>query len=194
MMHRRWIALLILFFTPAIALAHPGHDHAGLGAGFLHPLSGLDHLLVLLGIGFWAARSRTMRGALLTGAAVLAALASGFAIGLAQGPLPVIEFGIVASVLLTGLLVGAGTRLPTLFTAAVAAGFAILHGFAHGAGMAAGLSSGAFLGGFLLASTLLLATGALAAGLARNATLERPVQQATGGTLVAASVYLLIAA
>jgi len=193
MMHRRWIALLILFCTPAIALAHPGHDHAGLGAGFLHPLSGLDHLLVLLGIGFWAARSRTMRGALLAGAAVLPALASGFAIGLAQGPLPVIEFGIVASVLLTGLLVGAGTRLPTLFTAAVAAGFAILHGFAHGAGMAAGLSSGAFLGGFLLASSLLLATGALAAGLTRNETLERPARHATGGALVVASVYLLIA-
>lgn len=192
MMHRRWIALLILFFAPAIALAHPGHGPIGPSAGFLHPFSGLDHLLVLLGIGFWAARSGTVRGALLAGAAVLAALAGGFAIGLAQGPLPVIELGILASVLLTGLLIGSGARLPTVFTAAIAAGFAILHGHAHGAEMAAGLSASAFAGGFMLASALLLAAGALAATLARNTALERPVRQASGGALIVASVYLLV--
>lgn len=193
MMHRRWIALLILFCTPAIALAHPGHDHAGVGAGFLHPLSGLDHLLVLLGIGFWAARAGSVRGALLAGAAVLAALAGGFALGLAQGSFPVIELGILASLLLTGLLVFFGARLGVALTATIAAGFALLHGFAHGAEMAAGLSAGAFLGGFLLASTLLLAAGAMTATLIRDATLERPTRQATGGVLVVASVYLLIA-
>ncbi len=191
-MYGRWIALLILFFTPSIALAHPGHDHAGLGAGFLHPLSGLDHLLVLLGIGFWAARSGLARGSLAAGAAVLAALAGGFALGLAQGPLPVIEFGIVASVLLTGLLVFFGARLPVAFTAAIAAGFAVLHGFAHGAEMAAGLSAVAFLSGFLVASSILLAAGAGLAVLTRGAALERPTRRAAGGVLVVASVYLLI--
>ena len=192
MMHRRWIALLILFCTPAIALAHPGHDHAGLGPGFLHPLSGLDHLLVLLGIGFWAARVGSIRGALLAGTAVLGALAGGFALGLAQGPLPVSEFGILASLMLTGLLVFFGTRLGVAVTASIAAGFAVLHGFGHGAEVAAGLSASGFLGGFLLASILLLTAGALAATSTRSPTLERPARQATGGVLVAASVYLLI--
>ncbi|MGH8354011.1 MAG: HupE/UreJ family protein, partial [Pseudomonas sp.] len=36
------------------ALAHPGHEVSGLAAGLLHPLSGVDHLLAMLGVGLWA--------------------------------------------------------------------------------------------------------------------------------------------
>lgn len=35
-------------------LAHPGH--AGT-TGFMHPLSGLDHVLAMISVGLWAARS-----------------------------------------------------------------------------------------------------------------------------------------
>ena len=37
------------------AFAHPGHDSNPLQDGLLHPLTGLDHLLMLLGTGVLAA-------------------------------------------------------------------------------------------------------------------------------------------
>ncbi len=47
--------LAILFF-PVLAQAHAGHgDSNSFMQGFLHPLMGLDHLLVLGAIGVWLA-------------------------------------------------------------------------------------------------------------------------------------------
>ena len=47
-----------------LSISLPAHAHTGIGAvhslldGLLHPLIGVDHLLVMLAIGLWAA----MRG------------------------------------------------------------------------------------------------------------------------------------
>jgi len=46
--------LLLALLTPTAAFAHPGHG-LGLEAGFLHPLTGADHLLVMPGVGLRAA-------------------------------------------------------------------------------------------------------------------------------------------
>ena len=45
-----------LLLSPALALAHPGHDHAGVVSGIAHPIFGLDHLLAMLAVGLWAAQ------------------------------------------------------------------------------------------------------------------------------------------
>ena len=42
---------ILSFAVAASAWAHPGHDG---GAGFLHPFSGIDHLLAMIGVGMWA--------------------------------------------------------------------------------------------------------------------------------------------
>ena len=44
---------LMLLTTPAFA--HPGHMEHGLSSGLLHPMTGLDHLMMLLTSGFLAA-------------------------------------------------------------------------------------------------------------------------------------------
>jgi urease accessory protein len=46
---------LILLMLALPAFAHPGHDSNPLQDGLLHPLTGLDHLLMLLGTGVLAA-------------------------------------------------------------------------------------------------------------------------------------------
>jgi urease accessory protein len=44
-----------LTFVPTAAFAHAGHGHAhGFIHGFAHPLSGLDHVLVMIAIGIVA--------------------------------------------------------------------------------------------------------------------------------------------
>ena len=47
-----------LLALPALALAHTGADggaHHGFAAGFLHPFTGIDHLLAMLLVGAWSA-------------------------------------------------------------------------------------------------------------------------------------------
>ena len=48
------VTLLMLAAGPA--LAHPGHaSTASFAAGIAHPLSGLDHITVMVAVGLWAA-------------------------------------------------------------------------------------------------------------------------------------------
>lgn len=181
----------VLLLAPTAALAHTGHGAAGLGAGFAHPLLGLDHLLAMAGIGFWAALRRDRRGAGAIGAAFLATVLVGFGIGLGQVSATVVELGIVGSVLVTGALLLSSRRVPMPVAAALAALFALCHGHAHGVEMAAGLSAAQFGLGLALASVALLVAGAGAARLAQRGRWLRPTERRVGGGLLAASVYLL---
>ena len=53
---RKYLPLFLLAFSVP-ALAHPGHGTDSFQAGFLHPLTGLDHLLMLTGAGVLSALS-----------------------------------------------------------------------------------------------------------------------------------------
>lgn len=45
-----------LLLTSSLVSAHPGHGLESAYAGFMHPLTGWDHLLVMLAVGVWAAK------------------------------------------------------------------------------------------------------------------------------------------
>ena len=53
------LALSLLVFLPNLASAHIllGTPH-GFQDGFLHPLTGWDHLLAMIAVGLWAAQHR----------------------------------------------------------------------------------------------------------------------------------------
>src|SRR5580692_3358541 len=54
----RWVATfaaITLFSTPAFAHTIPGQAK-GFVTGFLHPLSGLDHVLAMVAVGIWGAQ------------------------------------------------------------------------------------------------------------------------------------------
>jgi urease accessory protein len=183
--------LLGTLLLSGAALAHSGHDaHGGLSAGLLHPLTGTDHLLVMLGVGLWAASRHGGRAALGLPAVFLACMALGIALGMAGVGLPGLEAGIAASVLVLGLLIAARLQLNTSLAVGIVAGAALLHGSAHGLEMP-GSGRLAFVGGVLLASLGLHLTG-LAAGrlLSRRPWLMRGVGLVTsvigGGLLLTA--------
>jgi hydrogenase/urease accessory protein HupE len=55
-LHRILTSATLLTLLPLAAQAHPGHElHASFAAGLMHPLTGLDHLAVLLCLGVLAA-------------------------------------------------------------------------------------------------------------------------------------------
>ncbi len=100
-MWKCWSSLLILAGLPMIAYGHPGgHPAEGLVNGFLHPLLGVDHLLSLLAVGWWAA---LVGGQALWRLPVLFLLAMVLGLGLpifmVDGALMAMEFLLALSVL-----------------------------------------------------------------------------------------------
>jgi len=188
------VAFLTLVATPA--LAHPGHGLAGMGqasaftAGFLHPFTGLDHLLAMTAVGLWAGLVQPARSWAAWPAAFLAFMLAGFAIGVGGAAMPAVEGLIIASVIGLGLAVALRLKLPTLVGAAVIAVFALAHGYAHGQELPAGATALDFAAGFALATLCLHLMGlglALAVRRARVETLAR----ATGLGVAASGVALI---
>ncbi len=148
---------------PAACFAHVGadaglHHEAGhaLAAGFVHPFTGLDHLAAMLALGVWSAL--TARRVWLAPAAFATALALGAGLGASGLALPGVEPMIAASLLVLGLLLATGARLPTIGGAAIASVFALFHGAAHGQAFA-GHDAWFAIAGMVAASALLHAAG-----------------------------------
>lgn len=184
----RCLIVCLLLLMPSLAVAHPGHGD-GFGAGFSHPMVGLDHLLAILGAGWLAFRQRN---ALAMALSFCGLLLAGFLVGLVTPAQAWVEWGILGSLLVFGALILAGTRLPQSVLLVTAGLFAAAHGHAHGAEMAAGLSGVAFGLGMVLASLALLSAGYGLAAAGREGI--RPVaRRVAGGMLLGAAGYLLIA-
>ena len=146
----------------AAAFAHAGHAGAGgFAAGLLHPLTGLDHLAVLLAVGLLAGGTGgraawALPVAFLSTMAVTATLtATGAAVGWA-------EYGVWASLLAAVAALAFGIRGPVIISVAAVAVFAAFHGVVHGAEAVADARA-QFLAGVLLAAGGLQAAGAVSA-------------------------------
>jgi urease accessory protein len=166
----RKLMMAILAATPAVALAHPGHGaphDSAFAAGLMHPLLGLDHLAAMVAVGLWAAQ---LGGRMLWALplAFAGTMVVGAGLGMAGVPLPLVEAGILTSLLVIGLAVAAARRLPAPGALALVALFALLHGHAHGTELQAGASAGLYVAGFVLTTALLHAAGIGAALGARR--------------------------
>jgi len=160
----RQAPLLLIAALPLAAAAHTGADvglHHGLATGFLHPLTGPDHLAAMVAVGLWSALSARRAWPDLLGAPLGFGLMLlvGALLGLAGIRLPAVEPMIAASVLVLGLLVSTQRRLPPLAAAALVGAFAVFHGLAHGQELAGGSGAALTLAGMMAATVLLHAAG-----------------------------------
>lgn len=154
-------AVVPALIAAGAAEAHVGvdvHDHTGLLAGALHPLTGLDHLAAMVAVGLWAA-TLGRAAVLAVPAAFVGVLAAGAALGAAGVELPAVEPVIALSVVALGLLTAFAVRVPVAAAAALVGFFALFHGHAHGAEMPADAAGAAYAAGFLAATALLHAAG-----------------------------------
>ncbi len=183
-----WLtALLLSLAGPAVA--HPDHEASGL----VHPFTGIDHLLAMVGVGLWASllAIRKPVTAVLVPAAFVVMMAVGAAAGFAGIKLPLVEAVILASVLVVGgLLVGA-VRLPVALAMAVVGLFAVFHGYAH-ALEAPATGTGGYILGFLAATGLLQLFG-LGLGWAVQRTVGLAGLRALGGVVMAGGAFVLLA-
>lgn len=186
-------ALAVLSLTPALAQAHPipGEVHSFMG-GFTHPLSGLDHILAMVAVGLWAAQLGG-RALYLVPAAFVSLMAVGGAMGMAGIHLPMVEAGILASILVLGLLIATAVRLPVAAGMAIVGLFALFHGHAHGTELPAAASGATYAIGFILATIFLHACG-VGLGLLAQKKLPAPAVRFAGVAIMIAGVCLCFAA
>lgn len=162
-------ALLSLSSLPAYAHTGIGVVH-GLLDGVLHPIIGLDHLLVMLAVGLWAAM-RGGRALWLLPMAFLTAMGAGAALSLLGFTLTAAESWVALSVPAAGVLVWRNTRVSSAWAVALVAVFALVHGYVHAAELTDGADALAYSAGFLLTTALLHGLG-VAVGLLAAARLK----------------------
>lgn len=154
----------ILFLSAAM----PAYAHVGAGstssfaAGFAHPLSGLDHMTVMVSVGLWAAL-KGGKAVLAWPLAFVGVMLAGAVLGMLHVPVPFVEPGILASVVALGLLVALAIDLPVSAGVAIIGLFALFHGHAHGTEVPEKAGGLEYMAGFAVATALLHGIGIAAA-------------------------------
>lgn len=150
-------AVAALALLPGQASAHVGAGHAdGLIAGLTHPLFGLDHLLAMAAVGIWSAVATPGR-VWAAPAAFVTMMVLGAGVSFAGFDLPMVEGMIALSVLIFGLVIVVGSRLPLAAGVGLAGLFAMFHGYAHAA-EASGAAI-AYIAGFTVSTAALHLAG-----------------------------------
>ena len=182
------LTVVLLSFAGS-ASAHPGPG----ASGFLHPFTGIDHLLAMVGVGIWAAllAVRKPLAALLVPVTFLAMMVVGAAAGFAGIKLPMVEAVVLGSVFVFGGLIMAAVRLPAAAAMVMAGLFAFFHGYAHALETPAD-GAGTYILGFLAATTLLQAVGLGLGWVVRRAVGDLGLR-ALGGVVVAGGALVLSA-
>ena len=181
-------ALLVVLASPALAHALP-EEAGGFLTGFLHPISGLDHVLAMVAVGLWGAQLGVPAIWLLPVTFPIVMALGGF-LGLLGIPLPGVEIGIAASALLLGVAVMTERKPPLYAAAALVAFFAIFHGHAHGTELPPGQSGLLYSLGFVVATGCLHAIGIAIGAIHRWPAGQVALRLAGGGVGIAGVFFL----
>lgn len=177
---------------PTAAWAHPGlHGETSFMSGFLHPFTGVDHMLAMVAVGLLAA-CLGGRSLWAIPASFMVAMIAGGALAAAGVHIPVVEAGIAASVIVLGVLVAVQAKISGPLTSALVALFGLFHGAAHGAEMPVDASLLGYMAGFVFATAILHALGiAIAFGTAAmSQRLSHNVTRLGGGAVALAGIVL----
>jgi urease accessory protein len=179
-----------LFFTPASAFAHIQQgEAAGFLTGFIHPISGLDHVLAMVAVGLWGAQLGAPAIWVLPVAFPMV-MAMGGMLGLMGVPVPGIEYGIAASAILLGVAVLFEVRASLFATALLVGVFAIFHGHAHGTELPPNQSALLYSMGFVIATGCLHALG-IGIGVVHRWTWGQRLLRLAGGMVAIGGIFFM---
>jgi urease accessory protein len=181
----------LLLLNGEAAYAHDAQldAAASFAQGFMHPITGVDHLIAMVAVGLL---SGVLGGrAIVTVPSVFVAfLLVGGVFGFYAFELIGVELWILGSLLLLGAVL-AGTekpRQPVMFVAIALFGFA--HGNAHGLELPLASNAVGYAGGFAIASIMCHASGILVALAASRTPWGRVPIRVLGLATFGAAVYL----
>ena len=151
------LALISLLVSPFV-LAHSGGGHvAGLSDGFMHPVTGLDHLLIAIAAGFWAARSGDH--GVPDVVYFLSMLLGGMLLGICCIQFPELQLSTVLAVGLTVMFIALSIAAPRYFAYIFFGGFAIYHGMVHMLEMPTPAAATGYMVGLFIATGLMCMLG-----------------------------------
>ena len=192
---QRVVVLCGLLISWLMLLAPAGQAHVEAGgagsvvAGFLHPVTGIDHVVAMVAVGLWGAVLGPPSIWLLPVAFPMV-MAFGGLLGLLAVPLPGVETGIALSALVLGVLVMFQTRLPLVLTFLLVGLFALFHGFAHGVELPEGGDALLFSLSFVVATGLLHLVG-IALGEVRRWAWGQSLLKLAGAAIAAVGIWSL---
>jgi urease accessory protein len=178
------LALPLILFAAQPVLAHTDGELGGLASGFLHPITGIDHVVAMVAVGLWGGISGApalWRLPILF--PLVMAVAGGF--GAAGIPLPYVETGIALSGVVLGLMIVTAARPPLWVAMGLVGLFAIFHGHAHGTELPGSANALVFSIGFVVATGLLHLCG-IAIGMLVQWPAGKVVVRATGAAIAVA--------
>lgn len=179
-----------MLLTAQPAFAHAGHgSFGGFTGGFLHPLTGPDHVIAMVAVGLWGAFLGAPAIWLLPVVFPLV-MAFGGVLGIMGVPIPAVETGIAASAVVLGLMVAIAARPPLWVAGLLVGAFAIFHGHAHGAELPSSGDATAYFLGFVIATGLLHLCG-VAFGLLAGWPAGKLAVRAAGGAIAVAGAAFL---
>lgn len=193
----RWSTGWLLGVLLTLALQGPASAHVetgtatGLASGFLHPVTGLDHLVAMVAVGLWGAQLGSPAIWLLPITFPLVMTFGGL-LGLAKVGLPFTEQAVALSAVVLGALILLRVRPPLWGAALVVAYFAIFHGYAHGTELPRAADPLAYGAGFVIATGLLHLCGIMVGTLIRWPVGEGIVR-ACGAAVGGVGCYFLLA-
>jgi len=187
------LAALFALLPLASAFAHTGTGVAvGLGSGFLHPITGFDHLVAMVAVGLWGAQLGNPAIWVLPITFPLV-MAFGGLLGLSGVNLPLTEPAVALSGIALGLLIALYVRTPLWIAAVLVGVFAIFHGYAHGRELPDAANPIAYAVGFVTATGLLHLCG-IVIGLLMALPNGARVVRACGAAIGCVGGYFLLAA
>jgi urease accessory protein len=187
------LAALLTLVPLAPALAHTGVGvSVGLQSGFLHPITGLDHLVAMVAVGLWGAQLGNPAIWVLPITFPLV-MALGGLLGVSGVDLPLTEPVVALSGIALGLLIALHVRAPLWVAALVVGVFAIFHGYAHGRELPEAANPAAYAVGFVTATGLLHLAG-IVIGLLVTWPVGARAVRACGAAIGCVGVYFLLAA
>lgn len=182
------LTVAMLWAQPAFA--HPQEGAAvGFVTGFLHPISGPDHVLAMVAVGLWGAQLGAPAIWLLPVAFPMV-MAFGGMLGLIGVPVPGVEYGIAASAILLGAAVMFEFRPPLGLAAALVGFFAICHGHAHGTELPENQSALLYSMGFVIATGCLHAVG-IGIGTIYRWTWGQKLVRAAGAAIATGGIFFM---
>lgn len=189
------IATAIAITSPTVAMAHPGHGfETGWSEGLMHPLTGLDHLLVIAAVALLSVRVGGRALWAVPAAFIACGIAGGVAAGIAtsSAAMPWVEMMIFASVLVCGGLLIRRQSTSTIALCFVPM-FGLFHGYAHIHEMSGTAGLGTYTAGLIVTTTALLALTigvSLAVESLRSKESLVSISRTVGGTLVVAAAAM----
>jgi urease accessory protein len=115
----------------------------------------------------------------------------GGVLGMSGIYLPLVEPGIVISLIVLGTLVTTGARLPLAVSGAIVGAFALVHGYAHGVEIPSASSGFTYGLGFVV-MTIVLHTVGVGFGFFTKRADASQLQRLAGSAIAACGLYLIV--